>query len=50
MQGISILILGLLELLFLWVTLEQKENKGSFVIGMLVSLSILVPIMYILNN
>lgn len=50
MQGISILILVLLEVLFIWVTMEQKENKGSLVMGMLVSIAILLPIMYILNN
>ncbi len=50
MQAISILILGLIELLFLLVTIEQKENKGGMVVGMLITIILLIPIMYIINN
>lgn len=49
MQGISILILVLIEIMFTLITLSQKE-KGAFTVGTFITIAILIPIVYILNN
>ena len=46
MQRLSIVILGLIELLFI---IEQKE-KGSFTVGIAITMLVLIPLMYIINN
>ncbi len=49
MQRLSIVILGLIELLFIIITFEQKE-KGSFTVGIAITMLVLIPLMYIINN
>ncbi len=50
MQGISILVLLLIELIFILVTLTLKQKKGAFTVGTFITIMIWIPIFYIINN